>query len=553
MSKDGDSSRDEKVHEDEKARIGGSDSELEALPEVLKNGHTIQEFDVSLRLPGMVGLHEDDVDPVESRKVKRKLDWHILPLLFSIYLLQFMDKNAIGASTILGFLTDDNLSVAEFDNLSTFFYIGNLVSQLPHAWAFQKLPVAKYLATMMFLWALLVGCHAAARNYHTLIALRLLLGTCEGCITPGIMLIGSMFYTRMEMGERVGWAFQCNGFATIISGFISYGAYFTPPRDATHPKRVDRWQWYMLIIALLTFVVAICFALFFPDSPTNARFLTEHEKTVAIKRCKANQTGVETKLWKKSQFIEALKDPKIYIFMVYAALANFVGGIGIQYSLIIKAFGFDVEQTTLLNIPSGAGMIICVTISLLILHRYPNARGWISALSYIPCIISVILLITLPNNRLGLLISFYCVQLGGTPAIVLSLTWITTTTSGHTKKLTQNAMWLIGYSVGQMVAPQWWQSKYSPRNRVPWAIILTSYCCQVLLILLLRWYLNRRNKLRDAAAAAAATQEEREKYSEYDFLEVPSGDNDGKTKRVRVEKRFLDLTDFENLNFRYAL
>ena len=82
--------------------------------------------------------------------------------------VQFMDKNAIGASTILGFLTDDNLSVAEFDNLSTFFYIGNLVSQLPHAWAFQKLPVAKYLATMMFLWALLVGCHAAARNYHTL-------------------------------------------------------------------------------------------------------------------------------------------------------------------------------------------------------------------------------------------------------------------------------------------------------------------------------------------------------------------------------------------------
>jgi len=79
-----------------------------------------------------------------------------------------MDKNAIGASTILGFLTDDNLSVAEFDNLSTFFYVGNLVSQLPHALAFQRLPVAKYLATMMFLWALLVGCHAAAKNYHTL-------------------------------------------------------------------------------------------------------------------------------------------------------------------------------------------------------------------------------------------------------------------------------------------------------------------------------------------------------------------------------------------------
>ena len=120
------------------------------------------------------------------------------------------------------------------------------------------------------------------------------------------MLVGSMFYTRMEMGERVGWAFQCNGFATIISGFISYGAYFTPARDAAHPNRIDRWQWYILIISLLTFVVAICFALFFPDSPTKARFLTEHEKIIAIRRCKVNQTGVETKLWKKSQYVPDL-------------------------------------------------------------------------------------------------------------------------------------------------------------------------------------------------------------------------------------------------------
>jgi MFS family permease len=557
MSKDGDSSRDEKVldHDNvEKNHIGGSESEIEALPEVLKDGHTAQEFDVSLKLPGMLGMHDEaEIDPVESKRVKRKLDWHILPLLCAIYTLQFLDKNAIGASTILGFLTDTHLTVAHLNNLGTFFYVGNLVSQLPHAWAFQKLPVAKYLATMMFFWALLVGCHAAATNYHSLIALRLLLGFCEGCITPGIMLISSMFYTRMEMGERVGWAFQCNGFAQIISGFISYGAYFTPPKNAANPHRVAQWQWFMLIISLMTFVCAIIFALFFPDSPTKARFLTEHEKVIAVQRCRANQTGVETKLWKKSQFIEAIKDPKIYIFMLFAILANFVGGIGIQYSLIIKDFGFNIKQTTLLNIPSGGLMVITVTFSLMILHRYPNARGWISAFSYIPSIIAAILLITLPNNRLGLLISFYALQLGCTPAVVLSLSWISTTTSGHTKKLTHHAMWLVGYSIGQIVAPQWWQDKYKPRNRVPWSILLTSYCCQVIIILFLRWFLVQRNKQRDAMQAAATTEEEKEKFSEYGWIEVPLEDGSGKTKRVRVEKRFLDLTDFENLNFRYTL
>jgi predicted RNA-binding protein (virulence factor B family) len=75
---------------------------------------------------------------------------------------------------------------------------------------------------------------------------------------------------------------------------------------------------------------------------------------------------------------------------------------------------------------------------------------------------------------------------------------------------------------------------------------------QVLIILLLRWYLNRENKLRDAGAAAATTEEEKERYGEYGWLEVPDAKT-GVTTRVRVEKRFLDMTDMENLNFRYVL
>lgn len=539
------SSHDEKVHDD---------LETSALPAGLKENEQSKALDVSLALPGMTGEHADDeLDPVEARAVKAKLDWRILPLLFAVYTLQFLDKNIIGASSILGFIPDNHLTGQQFNNLGTFFYLGLLISQIPHAYAFQKLPVAKYLAGMMFLWAFFVGMHCVTKDYGGLIAVRMLLGFCEGCVTPGIMLICSMFYDRTEMGERVGWTFMCNGFASIISGFIAFGAFKTPARTADNGIKVAQWQWFMIIISLLTLIVSVVFILFFPDSPTNAKFLTEREKVVAIKRIKVNQSGVETKQWKMYQFIEAITDPKAYIFMLFVALANFIGGVGVQYSLIIKDFGFDTLQTTLLNIPAGACQVFIVTLSMWFLHKWPNARGWISVYTYIPSIISAGLLLGLPDgvNRIGLLVSFYGLQLGCTPAVVLSLSWITTTTSGHTKKLTQHAMWLVAYSVGQMVSPQWWKDEYKPRNRVPWAIIFTSYCCQVLLILLLRWYLNRRNHQRDAAQAAATTEEEKEKFSEYGWLEIPS--ENGAPTRVRVEKRFLDLTDNENLNFRYVL
>jgi hypothetical protein len=79
--------------------------------------------------------------------------------------VQFLDKNAIAASSILGFIQDNNLTTQQFNNLATFFYVGLLFSQPIHAYAFQKLPVAKYLSVMMFFWAFFVGMHCAASSY----------------------------------------------------------------------------------------------------------------------------------------------------------------------------------------------------------------------------------------------------------------------------------------------------------------------------------------------------------------------------------------------------
>jgi ACS family allantoate permease-like MFS transporter len=71
------------------------------------------------------------------------------------------------------------------------------------------------------------------------------------------------------------------------------------------------------------------------------------------------------------RFFEALKDPKGWLFMLFATIGSFVGGAGIQYSLIIKDFGFNIMQTTLLNIPSGACQVISVTFWMWMLRKYP--------------------------------------------------------------------------------------------------------------------------------------------------------------------------------------
>jgi hypothetical protein len=65
---------------DEKSPI--SDVEPVIASSLLKDGGQAgKELDISLALPGMLGEHDDELDPVEARRVKRILDLRILPLL----------------------------------------------------------------------------------------------------------------------------------------------------------------------------------------------------------------------------------------------------------------------------------------------------------------------------------------------------------------------------------------------------------------------------------------------------------------------------------------
>lgn len=108
---------------------------------------------------------------------------------------------------------------------------------------------------------------------------------------------------------------QCNSLGVIISGFLSFGVAHVSPTSRVHP-----WQWLMIMTALITFGLSILFLCYFPDNPTNAWFLTADERLNVVKRTRGNQTGIETKVWKKKQLLEALSDIKTWLFFLFITI-----------------------------------------------------------------------------------------------------------------------------------------------------------------------------------------------------------------------------------------
>lgn len=53
-----------------------------------------------------------------------------------------------------------------------------------------------------------------------------------------------------------------------------------------------------------------------PDAPTNARFLNERERIVAVKRVAGNETGIKNKSFNKKQAALAFYDVKAVLLFI---------------------------------------------------------------------------------------------------------------------------------------------------------------------------------------------------------------------------------------------
>lgn len=176
--------------------------------------------------------------------------------------------------------------------------------------------------------------------------------------------------------------------------------------------------------------------LFFPDNPASAHFLTKEERAQSILRIASNHSGIEQKRFKKGQFIEALRDPKTWLFFLHAWSQEMANGLTNQYSLIIKSFGFSTLNTTLLGCINGLTALVSLGTAAFILSRTKNARAWLSAGAYVLPIVSCIMLIALPwSNRAGLLAAIYMRAPGGIAYSVVMI-WAANCSAGHTKKTT---------------------------------------------------------------------------------------------------------------------
>jgi MFS family permease len=288
--------------------------------------------DVAMALFNSPDEVNEPVDPAEERRVKRKIDWMILPYLAVCYAFFYIDKTTLSYAAIFGIRDDLKLVGTEYNWLSSIFYFGFLVAAFPQNFLMQRLPIGRYLGFNIFLWGAFLMLQAAAKDFATLAVLRALAGAAEACSDPSFMLITSMWYKREEQPRAMGTWYVANGVGIALGGLLGYGI------GNIHGS-VPSWKLEFVVIGALCCCWGVVMFIFLPDSPVTAKGLTHREKKIAVERLRMNQTGVENKHLKGYQVKEAFCDVKLYLFFVLGMVCNVPNG-GMLAALAILTLTF---------------------------------------------------------------------------------------------------------------------------------------------------------------------------------------------------------------------
>ncbi|KAF2092555.1 allantoate permease-like protein [Rhizodiscina lignyota] len=488
------------------------------------------------------------VSAEDNKRVLRKIDLVILPLLLIIYCLQSLDKTALSYASVFGLIQDTNLHGEEYSWLGSIVYVAQLVMQPLVSFMLVKIPLGKFISVMVFLWGVILCGMVGAKSFGALMATRFLLGAAEAAVAPAFIAVVQMWYRRSEQTNRNASWYAMLGVVNMLGSLLTYGL------GHIHSSTLHSYQIIFLFCGLLTVVVSVFCAIFMPDSPMEAKFLTHEEKLIAIERLRLNQMGVASRVWKWDHVQEAFLDIKTWLwFSMLMAISIPSGGISTFGPLIVQSFGFDSFTTILFNIPFGAVQLVA-TLGGAFLATKIKKKSVVLLLLCLPPIAGLIMLMVIDHdkrNRGALLAGYYIISVypGITPLIY---SWSAQNTAGDSKRKVTTGILFVGASAGNIIGPHLFNPSEAPRYSRGLRSNLALFCTIIVLICLGMTYvtvLNKKHAARRVAMGKAAevvdiSMEHAKSLGERG--EVLNAEHGG-----LGEKAFDDVTDLKNEDFIY--
>ncbi|KAI1259316.1 MFS general substrate transporter [Xylariaceae sp. FL1019] len=406
---------------------------------------------------------------LNEKKILRKMDMRLIPMLAILYLLSFLDRGNIGNAKIEGLQEDLQLSDTQYGLCLTVFFLTYAAFEVPSNIMLKRLRPSRWLPLIMVVWGAVVTLMGIVQNFQGLLATRLFLGVAEAGLYPGCAYYLTMWYCRREIQLRQAAFFSAASIAGAFSGLLAYAI-----SKLDGLGGLAGWRWIFILEGLATVVVAIAAFFLLYDFPETATFLTEEERAFVIFRLKYQGNSKETTdedphtrvveaedfQWKYVG--DAFKDWQVWVnVIVYWGIVCPLYGISLFLPTIVKNLGYTSSTAQLLTVP-----IYVVAAILAIIVAYFSDRVGKRGPFVIGCMLVIIVgyALCLSTDRPGVIYAGVFIAAAGIyPGFAGNIAWLSNNLAGGYKRSAAMAIQIGVGNLGGAFASNFYRSHDSPR------------------------------------------------------------------------------------------
>src|SRR5215471_3193472 len=157
----------------------------------------------------------DVPSPDVARRARHRIARRLLPFLFLLYVVAFLDRMNIGAAALqmprdLGF-SDQVLGLG-----AGIFFLGYFLLQIPGALAAEHWSARRWIAAVMFLWGILTVLMAFIHTEREFYAVRFLVGAAEAGFFPAVVVYLTHWFLAADRAKAVAGFYAAMPLSYVI-------------------------------------------------------------------------------------------------------------------------------------------------------------------------------------------------------------------------------------------------------------------------------------------------------------------------------------------------
>lgn len=316
---------------------------------------------------------------IDEKTLYRKLAWRLLPPLYLLYILAYLDRMNVGFAQ-LQMKEALQFSDTVYGFGAGIFFIGYTLFEIPSNLILEKVGAKLWLTRIMITWGLISSAMVFIETPRDFYILRFLLGVAEAGSFPGIILYFSYWFpapVRAKFGALLITATAASGLigAPLAGLLLSWDGYLG----------WQGWQWLFLVEGVPSVLFGVALYFWLTDRPAHATWLSADEKAWLQRTLAAEQSAAAHS--HAADLKQALAHPRVWLLglLYFAVVINYYS-ISLWLPQIIKNIsGLDNVHTALLTaLPYLATVIVMVMVGA---HSDKTAErrwhiavcGWVAA------------------------------------------------------------------------------------------------------------------------------------------------------------------------------